>query len=399
MVRRSEPGNGAGFGIDSAILDAINQETDKAIGLPNPAYTSDMYSALERDGLLARTWVCVGAAGSLSAKGEIRPVSVLGLPLFMVRDRDGVNVFHNVCSHRGHQLVDAPCRMTGVIRCPYHSWTYGFDGKLRGTPHIGGPGVHQAEGFDKSLHGLRRVRSATWMDLVFVNLSGDAPPLEEFLSPLMKRWRSFLSDDDPSRLRLAREDDNFTLEIDANWKLAVENFCEAYHLPWIHPGLNLYSRLEDHYHIIEAGHFAGQGTRVYDPVYRHGAAFPEFSGWPGDKKKVAEYIALFPNVLLGLHVDHFYAVVLIPVSHNRTVEEMYIYYLDDAAELDTYWESRRTTREAWRSIFSEDIGVVEGMQRGRSSPAFGGGAFSPVMDPPTHCFHKWVAGGLIAAQS
>lgn len=63
---------------------------------------------------------------------------------------------------------------------------------------------------------------------------------------------------------------------------------------------------------------------------------------------------------------------------------MNIYYLDDAAESDAYLESRSTTREAWRVIFQEDTGVAEGMQRGRPSPAFGGGVFSPVMDPPTH---------------
>lgn len=398
MTRNPGPANAADIGLSLAAFNAVNREISKATGLPNLVYTSDKFSVLERDGLLANTWVCLGAAGSLTAKGQVRPVTVLGLPLFMVRDGGDVNVFHNVCSHRGHQLVNAPCRMTGAIRCPYHSWTYGFDGKLKGTPHIGGPGVHVAEGFDKSLHGLKRVRCERWMDLVFVNLSGDAPPLEKFLAPLTERWRPYLSEDDPPRLKLAREDDNFALEIDANWKLAVENFCEAYHLPWIHPGLNRYSRLEDHYHIIEPGHFAGQGTRVYDPVYRNGAAFPEFFGWHGDRRKVAEYIALFPNVLLGLHVDHFYAVVLIPVSHNRTLEEMNIYYLDDAAELDAYRESRRTTREAWRSIFFEDVGVVEGMQRGRQSPAFGGGVFSPVMDPPTHCFHKWVAVGMLGAR-
>ena len=398
MSTQPDPVYGAGPVADAAAFDAVNRETGKATGLPNPAYTSDRFSVLERDGLLANTWLCIGAAGALTARGQARPVTVLGLPLFMVRDADGINVFHNVCSHRGHQLVNLPCRMRGAIRCPYHSWTYGFDGVLKGTPHIGGPGVHAAAGFDKSLHGLKRIRSERWMDLVFINLSGDAPPVEAFLAPLADRWRPYLSDDDPSRLKLAPDDDNFTLEIEANWKLAVENFCEAYHLPWIHPGLNRYSRLEDHYQIIEPGRFAGQGTRVYDPVYRNGAEFPEFSGWPADRRKVAEYIALFPNVLLGLHVDHFYAVVLVPVSHNRTREEMNIYYLDDAANGDTYRESRRTTREAWRSIFFEDVGVVEGMQRGRQSPAFGGGAFSPVMDPPTHCFHRWVASGMLAAR-
>ncbi len=381
-------------GLDPALLAAVNQNTADACGLPNPAYVSSTFAEFERDGLLTRTWVCVGAAGSLRNKGDARPVSLLGLPLFMVRDGNGVNVFHNVCSHRGHQLVGASCRFKGSIRCPYHSWTYGLDGALRGTPHIGGPGVHEVDGFDRGRHGLKPVRSAQWMGLVFVNLSADAPALDEHLAPLTTRWGRFLDQSDPARLKLASEEDSFSLDIEANWKLAVENFCEAYHLPWIHPGLNRYSRLEDHYHIMEEGCFAGQGTRVYDPVYRAGAEFPTFSGWPENEQRVAEYVALFPNVMLGLHVDHFYAVVLIPESHCHTREEMHIFYLDDAAESEAHAESRHTTREAWRAVFLEDVGVVEGMQRGRHSPAFTGGAFSPVMDPPTHCFHKWVANGV-----
>ncbi|MDH3315891.1 MAG: aromatic ring-hydroxylating dioxygenase subunit alpha [Gammaproteobacteria bacterium] len=380
--------------VDAAQLAAVNQDTAHASGLPNQAYVSGDFAEFERDRLLARTWVCIGAAGALRNKGEAKPVSLLGLPLFMVRNGEALNVFHNVCSHRGHQLVNSTCRFKGSIRCPYHSWTYALDGTLRGTPHIGGPGVHEVDGFDPGRHGLKSVRSAQWMGLVFVNVSGDAPSLNSFLEPLVSRWGRFLADEDPDRLRLASEEDSFFLEIAANWKLAVENFCESYHLPWIHPGLNRYSRLEDHYHIMEEDCFAGQGTRVYDPVYRAGAEFPAFSGWPKAEQRVAEYVALFPNVLLGLHVDHFYAVVLIPESHNRTREEMHIFYLDDAADSETFAESRHTTREAWRAVFLEDVGVVEGMQRGRHSPAFTGGVFSPVMDPPSHCFHKWVANGI-----
>lgn len=391
--------NGGRASLDEAQLAAVNLDTPVASGLPNAAYVSGGFAEFERDHVLARTWVCLGAAGALREKGVARPVSLLGLPLFLVRDGRGVNVFHNVCSHRGHQLVGAPCRFKGSIRCPYHSWTYALDGTLRGTPHIGGSGVHQVGGFDRARHGLKSVRSAEWMGLVFVNLSGDAPPLEQHLEPLTARWRRFLNPEDPARLSLAAEEDSFSLEIEANWKLAVENFCESYHLPWIHPGLNRYSRLEDHYHIMDEGRFAGQGTRVYDPVYRGGAGLPTFSGWPGDAQRVAEYVALFPNVLLGLHVDHFYAVVLIPESHTRTQEQMCIFYLDDAAESDAYAESRQTTREAWRAVFLEDVGVVEGMQRGRRSPAFGGGVFSPVMDPPSHCFHKWIAGRVSEANS
>ena len=48
----------------------------------------------------------------------------------------------------------------------------------------------------------------------------------------------------------------------------------------------------------------------------------------------------------------------------------------------------------WKSIQTEDLNIIEGMQKGRNSPIYNGGNFSPVMDNPTHHFNKWVAKNL-----
>ena len=370
----------------------VERDTATANGLPNEAYVSREWARLERERVLGATWTCVGFAGDVPP-GHAAPLDLLDLPLMLVRDRDGVpRVFHNVCRHRGHRLVDGPCNLGGRIRCPYHAWTYGLDGRLRGTPHIGGPGVHEAEGFDRSTRGLVEVRTATWLGLVFVNLSGDAPPLEEHLAGLRRRWAPYLGDGGLEVFTPAADDSgSLELALGGNWKLAVENFCESYHLPWVHPGLTSYSRLEDHYEILEDGLGAGQGTLAFSFTERAGIELPRCAAWPEDKRGIAEYFALYPNVLLGIHVDHFYAIVLVPDGPERTVERLQIYYLGDAAEGDAYREARATMLEGWRQVFVEDVGVVEGMQRGRHSPAFDGGAFSPVMDRPTHHFHRWVA--------
>ena len=180
------------------------------------------------------------------------------------------------------------------------------------------------------------------------------------------------------------------LTVESNWKLPVENYCESYHLPWVHPGLNSYSRLEDHYHIMEGELGAGQGTRAFDFSAREGIALPAFPHWPSDRRNVAEYVALFPNVLLGLQMDHFFAIWLQPLAHNRTREVVDIQYVGDEACGDQYESARVRTLEGWREVFKEDVHAVEGMQAGRESPAFDGGAFSPVMDNPTHHFHRWM---------
>ena len=266
-------------GVSTTLANVMRPIEEWASGLPNEAYVSDAFAEWEQDVLLARTWACIGTGRRVPEEGDAMPLEFAGLPLFMLRGRDGeVNVFHNVCSHRGMMLMDKPTRTRGAIRCPYHSWTYDLDGSLRSTPMIGGTDSHTCEGFERAKHGLKPVRTATWFDAVFVNLSGDAPPFETFIAPVAKRWKDF----DGADLRCEESDSSFTLDVACNWKLAVENFCEAYHLPWIHPSLNSYSRLEDHYQIAEEEDgYAGQGSTAYRPqLAEYGNGFPTMPGLP-----------------------------------------------------------------------------------------------------------------------
>jgi choline monooxygenase len=372
---------------------AVRRPIGDARGLPNDAYISDSHWAAERDRLFARTWACVGFAGDLPKGAYAEPVRLLGMPLLILQDAGGnIRVFHNVCSHRGQRLVAEPGPVKGALRCPYHSWTYDLEGRLRGTPHIGGTGVHTFPGFDCAAHGLKPIRTEVWMDMIFVNISGDAPPFAEHVAPLTERWGRFWGDE-CNRYRRVGQGDGLDLSINANWKLAIENYCESYHLPWVHPGLNTYSRLEDHYNIMITDRFAGQGTRVYQLLDTAGR-LPQLDAWPGSERCTAEYVAMYPNVMLGIHVDHFFAMRLDPVAPGHTGESLRVYFLDDGREDGAVDAARQLLMDSWRTVFNEDIGVVEGMQAGRWSPGFEGGLFSPVMDEANHHFHLWVAGSM-----
>ena len=92
--------------------------------------------------------------------------------------------------------------------------------------------------------------------------------------------------------------------------------------------LNAYSKIDDHYHIQGLpNRFAGQGTLVYNPRFENNEKLPTFPGWSKEKEEHAEYVALFPNVMLGIHKDHYYAYWLEPISHDFTREHMEIYYV------------------------------------------------------------------------
>ena len=230
--------------------------------------------------------------------------------------------------------------------------------------------------------------------MIFINLSANALPFAEHIAPLEERWRPFVGDGLGLLQAATTDGPKLQIEVTANWKLAVENYCESYHLPWIHPSLNSYSRIEDHYPICAGDMGAGQGTTVFDFNSRAGIWFPRFPNWPLEKQKVAEYIALFPNVLLGLHLDHLFAILLLPLAHDHTLEIVEYYFVGDAASDPRYSAARNTLTTSWRDIFTEDISVVEGMQCGRQSPAFDGGHFSPFHDTATHHFHRLVADRL-----
>jgi len=379
------------------VLDAILKPIEKATGLPNQAYISDEFLAHERDQVFAKSWAGLWFASDLPKKGYVKPVDFMGLPLVILRNKkDEIKVFHNVCSHRGMILVQQEMEVQGALRCKYHSWSYNLDGELKGTPHLGGIGQQKIEGFNHCEHGLKPVRSTVWMDVIFINLSGDAPAFEDYIKPLTEKWEVFLGDTGLDRLRYAVNGKGMQIEVASNWKLAVENYCESYHLPWIHPGLNTYSRLEDHYHIMYGEDFGGQGCLAYRLSDEADTALPRFPEWPEEKLKQAEYVSFYPNVLLGIQADHSFTMIIEPISCDKSVEHLRLYYVGDEAINDDHAASRNATLESWRVVFNEDVDAVEGLQRGRHSPGYGGGVFSPVMDNPTHHFHQWVARKLRA---
>jgi len=375
-------------------LSAVTRPVAEARGLPNAHYTDLATFEREKAALFFRQWAGLGFGAEVPEPGDAKPITFLGQPLLMLRDHAGrLRVFQNICRHRGMILVEEPCRIARAIRCPYHSWCYELDGRLRTTPHVGGPGMSRHDAIRREELGLLEVRSHEWMGVVFVNIDGHAAPFEEAHADLMARWAEF---DHP--LHFA-PDGRFALEVACNWKLAVENYCESYHLPWVHPGLNSYSRLEDHYNIEAPGRFSGQGTTVYRPMLSDdGRRFPEFPGLAAKWAEGAEYVALYPNVLFGVHKDHTFAIVLEPQGPERTVEHVAIFYTRPEVTGFDWDVMREQNTRMWKAVFEEDIFVVEGMQRGRHAAHFDGGRFSPVMDSPTHCFHHWAATALRAAE-
>ena len=292
-------------------LAAFDAQAPVARGLPAAAYTSEAVFALENERIFAEGWVFAGLAHELARPGDAVPVTVAGRPVLLVRDAEHeVRAFHNVCRHRCLKLVDAPCNVGPAIQCPYHSWTYRLDGALHRAPYFGGRDARaEPEGFDRAAHGLVPVRVGVWHDWVFVNLSGAAPALEDFVAPLQGHLGGF----DLSRMRHVVTVD--LGEIAANWKLLMENFIEPYHVPFVH-ATTTEQPLTDHYTVNEPG-CLGCAVDVSAEAKRDDTLSAD-----------SRYLTLFPNFILGLYLPDQVGVHLdVPLAAGRTTQRRAVYSL------------------------------------------------------------------------
>jgi choline monooxygenase len=366
---------------------ALLADPAQAVGLPNALYTDPAALALERGRIFHATWLAVGHAADIGQPGDIVPVDAAGVPIVLLRDREGaVRAFHNVCGHRGLRLVDEPCRGKPTLLCPYHGWAYDLKGALRATPDFGGFGVRGSPGFDPKAHPLRPVRIAeAFGGLLFADLSGTAPTFEDWAAPLLSRWRPYRFD----RLRHAQTE---RCAVEANWKLVAENFVDTLHLEWVHPQVAGYSKPEDHFDIIEAPAY-GSGTRNALSPDPRAHAIPSFPDLPPDLANRGEFLFLYPNILLFLMPNQLFSIVLDPLAPDRTGERLDFAFVEGDESAATA-AARDWWIDAWRHLNGQDFGMLRRLQQGRASPAFDGGCFSAVMDQVALAVQRRVAEDL-----
>ena len=375
--------------LEKAILNI-----EKANGIPNQYYIDQKCMDLEKKIIFDKNWVAIGFTKDLNEPGSVKPITFLNTPYLVIRSKEDskIRVFQNVCPHRGMKLIQEPTILKGAIRCPYHSWCYSQTGKNCATPHIGGPGINFHKDISKEDLNLIEVKSFIWRGVIFVNLDGKAKNFEQVNESILKRWELF---DQP--IFNDNSESSFNLTVNGNWKLAVENYLEAYHLPWIHPGLNSYSKLEDHENIVNYGHYSGQISHKYKASYSTAKNFKNFKNLTSEWDSKGEYIVLFPNLILGVQKDHLFNLIIEPIATGQIKESIEIYYSDPEMLNENFKSTRLENANLWKTVFEEDIFVVEGMQKGRYAKGFDGGKFSPVMDLPTHVFHDWYARKLLEA--
>ncbi len=360
------------------------------------AYTSPEFHELERDRIFATSWVAAGPTSELAEPGDTLVVDVGGSSVIVVRGADGeVRAFHNVCRHRGTQLLDeGRTHVQRFFRCPYHSWAYGLDGTCLGTPLFEGSEIPEsdrrifdvtdAKEFDRRDYGLLPVRAETWGCLVFVNLDDDAPSLHEELGDL------------PDRLAAHRLDEwqvvrAKTYEIEANYKLVGENFMEYYHLPWVHPRLVKVSPVKSHYRWQGRGMYTGMTTTPIAAADDGGwLGLPPIDGLAESERVSARFVWLFPNLAVNVLPNHVFLMLARPVSPAHTTETTYLLAHPKSMSTGGAEEEIEQLASFWDEVNREDIAIVERVQRGLGNRAYRGGRMCYRFEEPLHRFQNMV---------
>jgi phenylpropionate dioxygenase-like ring-hydroxylating dioxygenase large terminal subunit len=378
--------------LGEAAIAALKRPIATARALPPAAYVDADFFALERKLVFHRNWIGIAFGHDVPAPGDAMPVDAAGVPLILLRDRDGeIRAFHNVCRHRGAAILDAPVRGQPTLRCPYHGWAYGHDGRLRATPLWDGQRVAAEGAVDRASLGLKPVRCGVFADVVFVDLSGAAPPLAEFVRPLAARWAPYRTED----TRLAH---CAAGEIAANWKLGVEGALENYHEAFVHPSLPARIDADGNktFADTEEGALFGFCWSGETALRSQAPLIPLRDGAENERTDYLSF--LFPNTQLNLYGSVLIAVIWTPRAPDRTALRSSFYLVAEAAEGTRFADARAAMAEYWRNLREEDRRVIEAMQRGRNSPAAGDFRLSPFWEHSVHHFQNRLIAAMLEAE-
>jgi glycine betaine catabolism A len=347
--------------------------------LPARSYTDPGVFREELENFFCRMWICAGRSEQIPKPGDFFLAEIAAESIIVTRDGDRIRSFYNVCRHRGSQLCqDAEGQFTGPIRCPYHGWSYGLDGRLVGAPHM------DERTFSRAEYPLHSLQSDEWDGYIFLNLAPSPQPLRAQLSDLPGKFA-------PWGMGNLRRYKRISYEVKANWKLIVLNYNECLHCPLLHPALD---RITDY---LSGMNDPPQGNYIGGSMeFRNDARTMSLDGrlrrdyLPGlddVRRRHVFYYAVYPNLLLSLHPDYVMAHTLWPraVDSTRVVCEWHFhpdemakpgFIADDAVE---FWDT--TNREDWA--------ISELAQKGISSRAFVPGPYSP-REGLASAFDQWV---------
>ncbi len=327
-------------------------------------YTDPGNFVREMSGLLARTWQFAGHVSQVAAPGDYFTFRIADENLFCIRGTDGeVRAFYNVCQHRAHELLDGTgnCR---AITCPYHAWSYGLDGQLKGGPNIKSMGDFPMRDIK-----LTEVLVDDFCGFLFVNLDPDAAPMDTWFPGARAALRDFV----PHIDTLAPMD-WIAIDEQCNWKISVENYSECYHCSLNHRAFvagvinpktyNIEPNGHALWHTTECQNLDKMSYKIDPSANTHAADYGSWFLWPAFSFQV------YPGNILNTYHWRPEAVDRVTVWRGWYSREG----VEDAVVRQLAIQDLETT-------VAEDVRLVESVQRGLNSRGYRPG---PLVVDPSH---------------
>jgi phenylpropionate dioxygenase-like ring-hydroxylating dioxygenase large terminal subunit len=345
----------------------------QAYTIPASWYVDERIAELERQAVFGRTWQVAARAERLQQPAQFVTVELAGEPLVVVRGADQqLRAFYNVCRHHAAAVVAGEQGSANLFRCPYHGWSYGLDGSLKGAPEFEGVGS-----FDRARNGLLPVRVESWEQFVFVNLEPSAPSLSDFLGGLMPRVA-------PLNVGALHFFERRSYSLHCNWKVFVDNYLDGgYHVPHLHQALN--SVLEYTQYSIECkDRYCLQSS----PLVASDVDAATSATRSGER---AYYFWQYPNFMINLYAGYMDTNLVLPDGVDRC-KVVFDFYFDDVRESAA--ERNRQSVAVGERVNDEDVGICESVQRGLHSRAYQAGRLSVRREAGEHLFHRLLAADL-----
>ena len=329
--------------------------------LPSQAYRDPAWYDRERQEIFSLNWMLFTWSGRLREPGDYVTGTVAGYPVFAIRDDAGrVRAFHNVCRHRGAQLLaDESGRCGKLLVCPYHSWSYTRSGRLNTAADFGSD-----QSFDPDAWGLFAIDAEEWRGLIFLRLKRGGESLLAWLGPIaamaadypLEQQHYFMSKD---------------RDCAVDWKTYGENYLECYHCRSMHPGLCAAMDI-DNYRIdtYEAQKFFHLHAPKRDGGLTRGL-----------------YFYRFPVLMLNLYDWGSSIATIEPLGPGRIRHVNWYFFTDVSPEMA---EQNRRSAEWSAQIVTEDLDIIAGVQRNLNAGVYERGPLSPKHEAAVLAFQNMV---------
>ena len=354
--------------------------------LPVEAYTSQEWLDRELTTIFGNTWQFAGFMEDIQDPGDYITVQCGHQNILVVKGRDQrLRAFHNLCRHRGTQLLRAVGKKQKALTCPYHDWTYSLNGQLISVPE------KDTEFPDLELDKicLHKASVDIWRGMIWVHPKPNVQSITQWFEGVEEH----LGPHDPTRL-IEYPDTSYEKIINANWKIVVENYIDVYHLAHLHSNtLNMYDHAK-----AEFG-FIGDHYVFWEPLAKkYFDNLDKLMPFKRIQEMTDEHIGayvpwLFPSLGLSETDSSWSIFSILPLAPDKTkvivrskLEPMtdWEYYKQQAKSYaswhgimgtDTKYGGQPNENSEdpmdWNDFMEEDVYVCEQQQKSLSNPLFG----------------------------